>query len=41
MWIFEPDVLDNGQPQTAMIHLDTIVHLSHLLAIYRDIYTPP
>ena len=31
MWVVEPDVWDNGQPWTAMIHLNTIVRLSHLL----------
>ena len=36
MWVVEPDILDNGQPQTVVIHLDTIVHLAHLLPIYRD-----
>ena len=36
MWVVEPDILDNGQPQTAVIHLDTIVHLAHLLPIYRE-----
>ena len=36
MWVVEPDILDNGQPRTAVIHLDTIVQLAHLLPIYRD-----
>ena len=36
MWVVEPDILDNGQPRTAVIHLDTIVRLAHLLPIYRD-----
>ena len=36
MWVVEPDILDNGQPQTVVIHLDTIVQLAHLLPIYRD-----
>ena len=36
MWVVEPDILDNGQPQTAVIHLDTIVCLAHLLPIYRE-----
>ena len=40
IWVVEPDVLDNGQPWTAMIHLDTIVCLSHLLPIYRDKQAP-
>ena len=30
MWVIKLDILDNGQPQTVVIHLDTIVHLVHL-----------
>ena len=30
MWVIKLDILDNGQPQTVVIHLDTIVHLAHL-----------
>ena len=33
MWIVEPDTLDDGSPWIAVIHLDTIIHLAHLLAI--------
>ena len=33
MWIVEPDILDDGQPWTAIIHLDSVVYLAHLLPI--------
>ena len=36
MWVVEPDILDDRRPQTAVIHLDTIVHLAHLLPIYEE-----
>ena len=26
----------DGKPQTAVIHLDTILHLAHLLLTYHD-----
>ena len=35
MWVVEPDILDNGQPWTSVIHLDTIEWLAHILPIYR------
>ena len=35
IWVVEPDILDNRQSWTVVIHLDTIVHLAHLLPIYR------
>ena len=40
MWVVKLDILDNGQPQTTVIHLDTIVHLAHLLPIYRERWVP-
>lgn len=40
MWVVEPDVLDNGLPRTAVIHLDTVVHLAHLLPIYGEEQAP-
>ena len=33
MWIVEPDAYD-GKPTTDMIHVDTIVHSAHLIAVY-------
>ena len=40
MWVVEPDVLDDGLPQTAVIRLDTVVCLAHLLPIYGEEQTP-
>ena len=40
MWVVKPDILDNGRPWTAVIHLDTIVCLAHLLPIYRERQVP-
>ena len=34
MWIVEPDVYEDGKPITDIIHLDTIVRASHLIAMY-------
>ena len=34
MWVVEPDILDDGLPWTAVIQLDTVVCLAHLLPIY-------
>ena len=40
MWVIEPYILDDGRPQTAVIHLDTIVYLAHLLPIYGEEQAP-
>ena len=40
MWVVELDILDNGQPQTEVIHLDIIVCLAHLLPIQRERRAP-
>ena len=40
MWAVEPDTLDNGKPRTAVIHLDTVVRLAHLLPIYGEERVP-
>ena len=40
MWAVEPDTLDNGKPRTAIIHLDTVVRLAHLLPIYGEERAP-
>ena len=34
MWIVEPDITDDGEPFTSIIHLDTIVRASHLLPVF-------
>ena len=34
MWVVEPNILDNRQPQTAVIHLDSIVHMSMSFITY-------
>ena len=36
MWVVEPDILDDGRHQTAVIHLDMIVCLGHLFPIYGE-----
>ena len=36
MWIVEPDVYKDGKPITDIIHLDTIVRASHLIAMYGN-----
>ena len=36
MWVVKPDILDDGLPRTAETHLDTVVHLAHLLPIYGE-----
>ena len=40
MWVIECDILDNGKPQTSVIHLDSILRLAHLLPIYGDEQAP-
>ena len=40
MWVIDPDILDDGRPWAAVIHLDTIVHLVHLLPIYGEKWAP-
>ena len=40
MWVIEPDILDDGTPWTAVIHLDSIVQLAHLLPIYGEELSP-
>jgi hypothetical protein len=39
MWIVEPDVQDN-EPITEIIHLDTIVRSAHLIAVYGNNQLP-
>ena len=40
MWAVEPDTLDDGKPWMAIIHLDTVVQLAHLLPIYGEEQAP-
>ena len=40
MWVVGCDILDDGKPWTSVIHLDSIVHLAHLLPIYGDKWAP-
>ena len=40
IWVIEQDILDNGKPWTAVIYLDSILHLAHLLPIYGDKQAP-
>ena len=40
MWVVEPDILDDGLPRTAVIHLGTVVCPAHLLPIYGEEQVP-
>ena len=40
MWVIERNILDDGKLRTAVVHLDTILCLAHLLPIYRDKQAP-
>ena len=40
MWVVKPNILDDGMPWTAVIHLDSIVRLAHLLPIYGEEWAP-
>ena len=40
MWVVEHNILDDGKLWTAVVHLDTILCLAHLLPIYRDKQAP-
>ena len=40
MWVVEPDILDDGLPQTAVTYLDTVVCLAHLLPTYGEEQAP-
>ena len=34
MWMVEPNKLANGSPSTVVIHVDTILHCTHLIPVY-------
>ena len=34
MWMVEPDILADGSPSTAVIHVDTILCCAHLIPVY-------
>ena len=36
MWIVEPDICEDGKHVTHIIHLDTIFHSAHLIAVYGN-----
>lgn len=36
MWIVEPDICEDGKCVTYIIHLDTIFHSAHLIAMYGN-----
>jgi hypothetical protein len=36
MWVVEPDITDNGEPITSVIHLDTIIRAAHLLPVFKE-----
>jgi hypothetical protein len=40
MWVVEPDVLEDGQPFVAVIHLDAIFRAAHLLPVYGRGFAP-
>ena len=40
MWTVEPDVMDDGAPLAAVIHLDTIIWAAHLLPVFKKEFVP-
>lgn len=40
MWIVEPEVDEDGQPLTAVLHLDTVFRAAHLIGIYGTTQIP-
>ena len=34
MWMAKPNILTNGSPSTAVIHIDTILCCTHLIPVY-------
>lgn len=36
MYVVEPDQLPNGQPATAVVHLDTVFRAAHLLPVFTN-----
>ena len=40
MWIVEPDLDHHGQCVTAIVHMDTAVHGTHLLPVYGSAFVP-
>jgi len=40
MWTVEPDVMDDGAPLAAVIHLDTIIQAAHLLPVFKKEFVP-
>jgi hypothetical protein len=40
MWTVEPDVMDDGAPLAAVIHLDTIIRAAHLLPVFKKEFVP-
>lgn len=41
MWIVEPCLDPNGQPEQAVIHVDAIVRGAHLIPVYGEELLPP
>jgi len=35
LWIVEPDILEDGEPHLAIVHLDTILQAAHLMPAYQ------
>jgi hypothetical protein len=35
LWMVEPDVNEDGQPNVAVIHVETIFRAAHLVPVYR------
>ena len=40
MWVVEPDFNHDGSPTMAIVHLDTIIHASHLIGVYGSSILP-
>ena len=36
MWVVEPEILDNGAPFLAVIHVDCILRAAHLIPVYGE-----
>jgi hypothetical protein len=38
LWVVKPEFDDNGTPDLAIIHIDTIIRAAHLIPIYEAHY---
>ena len=40
MWIIRPEIGEDGKQVESVIHLDTIVHATHLIGVYGQAFIP-